>query len=138
MNSHRCKEVAFANDFTIAQKIEGIRSYWELLQQVGLLHGYFPNPSKSYLMVKEKHLENAIETFRGSKVKITSEGKKHLGTAIGSKDFKASYVKSIVDNRIDQLNLVSKIRSLNRSHLIQSLLVDLKENLRTTSEQYHV
>ena len=37
MNNQRCKEVAFADNFTIAEKIEGIRSYWELLQQVGPL-----------------------------------------------------------------------------------------------------
>ena len=90
VNNHRCKEVAFADDFTIAGKIEGIRSYWELLQQVGPLYGYFPKPSKSYLVVKEQYLENAIETFRRSEVKTTTEGKKHLGAAVGIEDFKAS------------------------------------------------
>ena len=76
INNNICKEVAFADDFTIAGKIEGIRLYWELLQQVGPLYGYFPNPSKSYLVVKEQYLEeNPIETFRGSEVKITTEGK---------------------------------------------------------------
>ena len=43
-------------------------------------------------------MENAIETFRGSVVKITTEGKQHLGATIRSEDFKASYVKSLVDN----------------------------------------
>ena len=60
MNNNRCKEVAFADDFTIAGKIEGIRSYWELLQQVGPLYGYSPKPSKSYLVVKKQYLENSI------------------------------------------------------------------------------
>ena len=61
-------------------------------------------------MVKEQYLENAIETFRGSEVKITTEGKKHLRAAIGSKSFKALYVKLLVDNWIDQLmKLLSKI-----------------------------
>ena len=76
INNNRCKEVAFVDDFTITGKIKGIRLYWELLQQVGPLYGYFPNPYKSYLVVKEQYLEeNAIETFRGSEVKITKEGK---------------------------------------------------------------
>ena len=43
-------------------------------------------------------MENAIETFRGSVVEITTEGKKHLGATIRSEDFKVSYVKSLVDN----------------------------------------
>ena len=53
-------------------------------------------------------MENALETFRGSEVKIITEEKKYLGAAIGSEDFKASYVKSLIDNWIDQLNLLSK------------------------------
>ena len=32
MNNHRCKEVALTGDFIIARKIEGIKSYWEMLQ----------------------------------------------------------------------------------------------------------
>ena len=32
VNNHRCKEVEFADELTIARKIEGIRSYWELVQ----------------------------------------------------------------------------------------------------------
>ena len=55
VNNHRCKEVVFVDDFTIAGKIEGIRSYWQLLQQVGLLYGFFPKPSKSCLVVKEQY-----------------------------------------------------------------------------------
>ena len=69
-----------------------------MLQLVGPLYGYFPKPSKCYLVVKGQDLENAIEIFRGSEVKITTERKKHLGAAIGNEDFKASYVKSLVAN----------------------------------------
>ena len=64
MNNQRCKEVAFADNFTITGKIEGIRSHWELLQQVGPLYGYFPKSSKFYLVIMQntwrmllKHLE---------------------------------------------------------------------------------
>ena len=37
MNNHRCKELVFTDDFTITGNIEGIRSYWEMLQQVGVV-----------------------------------------------------------------------------------------------------
>ena len=75
MNNHGCKEVASADEFTIAGKIEGIKSCWEILQQVGPLYGYFPKPSRSYLVAMEQYLENAIKIIRGSEVKITKEGK---------------------------------------------------------------
>ena len=45
----------------------------------------------------------------GSKVKVTSEGKRHLGAAIGSEVFKVSYAKSLVDDWIKQLKLLSII-----------------------------
>ena len=60
-------------------------------------------------MVKKQYLENTIEIFRGIEVKIITEGKKHLGATILSEDCNASYVKSLVDNWIDQLKLLSKI-----------------------------
>ena len=108
MSDHRCKEVEFADDFTIAEKIEGINSHWEMLQQVVPLYGYFPKSSESYFVVKEQYLGNSIEISR-SEVKIAKERKKYLGEAIGSEDFKASYVKPLVDNWIDQLKILSKI-----------------------------
>ena len=64
VNEQGSKEVAFAHDFSVKGKIKKVKTYWEMLQQVGQLHGYFSKLSKFYLIVKEKHL--AVETFRES------------------------------------------------------------------------
>ena len=69
-----------------------------MLQQVVPLYSYFPNPSKSYLVVNGQYFQNAIEIFKGSEVKITKEVKKYLRAAIESEDFAVSYVNSLVDN----------------------------------------
>ena len=45
----------------------------------------------------------------GSKGKVTSEGKRHLGAVIGSEAFKVSYTKPLVDEWIKQLKLLSII-----------------------------
>ena len=45
----------------------------------------------------------------GSKVKVTSERNQHLGAVIVSEAFKASYTKSLVDDWIKQLKLLSII-----------------------------
>ena len=45
----------------------------------------------------------------GSKVKVTSEGKRHFGAVIGSEVFKVSHTKSLVDDWIKQLKLLSII-----------------------------
>ena len=55
-------------------------------QQQGSLFGYFPKPSKSDLILKEQHYyyNKAVDVFMGSKVKLTSEGKRRLGAVIGN------------------------------------------------------
>ena len=73
------------------------------------LLGYFPKPSESYLIVKEQHYNKAVDVFMGSKVKVTSERNQHLGAVIVSEAFKASYTKSLVDDWIKQLKLLSII-----------------------------
>ena len=48
----------------------------------------------------------------GSKVKVTSEWKRHLGAVIVSEAFKVSYAKSLVDDWIRQSKLLSTIAEL--------------------------
>ena len=102
INKHTRKEVAFADNFTAIKKASEIKAYWDILQQQGSLFGYFPKPSKSYLIVKEKHYNKAVDVFMGSKVKVTSEGKRHIGAVIGSEVFKVSHAESLVDDWIKQ------------------------------------
>ena len=109
INEHHSKEVAFADNFTVAGKVKEIKDYCDALLQIGPLFGYFPKPSKSYLIVKQQYQKTAEETFMGSEVKITTERKRHLGAVIGSKLFKKSYSQSLVDEWIIQLKLLSKI-----------------------------
>ena len=72
LNEYGCREVVFADDFSVAWKIKEIKTCWEMLQ-VGPLYGYFPKPSKSNMIVKEKHLENTVKTL---KCQVSKEKKK--------------------------------------------------------------
>ena len=84
INEHRSKEVPFTDDLTNAE----IKQYWELLLQVGPKYSHYPKPSKSHLIVKEEHFDKAKFIFKGSEVKITKSGQRHLGAAIVSEEFK--------------------------------------------------
>ena len=66
LSTNRSKQVAFADDFTVARKASDIKAYWDMLQQ-GLLFGYFPKSSKSYLIVKEQH-NNAVDVFKSNSI----------------------------------------------------------------------
>ena len=69
---------------TILQSLvlTSIRDYWGKLTVLGPKYGYFPKASKSYLIVKEDKLGEAMNVFNDSNVNITIEGKRHLGAVI--------------------------------------------------------
>ena len=55
--------VAFADDITGAGKISTLKKWWNKLCDICPKFGYFPQPSKSWLIVKENHLTTASEVF---------------------------------------------------------------------------
>jgi len=58
--------------------------------------GYYPNPSKTWLVVKDAYHAEAATLFEDSGVAVTSEGRRHLGAAIGKETFVESYVQQKV------------------------------------------
>ena len=51
--------VAFADDFMSAGKLKDLKYWWDKLLNVGSKLGYFPQPKKSYLIVKPNLIEEA-------------------------------------------------------------------------------
>ena len=47
-------------------------------------------------MVKADHFEKARELFEGTGINVTTEGKRHLGAAIGSRSYTVEYVNGKV------------------------------------------
>ena len=60
---------------------------------LGLKFGYLANPNKTWLIVKPEYLQVASEVFHDTGINITSEGRRHLGAAIGSKSFINNYIR---------------------------------------------
>ena len=101
--------VAFADDISAIGKCEDLRTWWNRLIEHGPLFGYYPEPTKSWLIVKQQHEERANEIFQGSNIQISTRGKKHLGAVIGSTDFKKEYCEKLVDGWVTELNLMAEI-----------------------------
>ena len=55
INKMNAKEVVLADDFSVASSLNSIKDYWVKLTAIGSKYGYFPKPTKSYLIVKEKN-----------------------------------------------------------------------------------
>ena len=71
--------------------------------------GYYPKPSKSWLIVKENHLEEALREFHGTGVNITTEGNRHLGAVLGSDENRRKYVSDLVSTWTQELIVLSDI-----------------------------
>jgi len=49
---------------------------------------YNTDASKSWLIVKREHVQQAIEIFQETNVNVTNERRKHLGAAVSSANTK--------------------------------------------------
>ena len=103
------KQVWFADDATAGGNLVNLKEWWERIVQLGPNYGYHPNASKTWLIVKEGHLEEARSIFAESGVAITAEGRRHLGGAIGTPTFVESYVRQKVSGWEKEIESLSSI-----------------------------
>ena len=97
-NDHN-KMVGSADDVTAFGNLEALRRWLDTLMQIGQNYGYYPQPTKSWLTVKENTLEEAVGTFGGTNIQISTEGKRHLGAVIGTKVNKKNYINDKISVR---------------------------------------
>ena len=91
-------QIWYADDASATSKLPDLKSWWDQLSQSGPKFGYFPNPKKSWLVVKEDLLDQARTIFDKSGIQITSEGQRYLGGCIGSATFAETYACSKIAN----------------------------------------
>ena len=103
------KNVAFADDLAGAGKIENLKAWWDEANRIRPMIGYHPKASKSRIIVKEENLERATEIFRHTNIQITTDGRKYLGGTIGKEEFKSTYIKSRVNEWVEQIQSLSEI-----------------------------
>ena len=97
------KQVWLADDATAAGNLSSLKAWYQHLEEIGSLYGYYVNKTKCWLIVKtEQMVEKAKEVF-GDSVKITAQGKRHLGAVLGSENFKKEYCEDLVKNWVDEL-----------------------------------
>ena len=83
-----------ADDATGVGALEEVRKWWDGLVETGSALGYYPNSKKCWLVVKPEREESAKKVFAGTGINIATEGRKHLGAALGSRAYLEDYVSS--------------------------------------------
>ena len=98
----------FADDSSAAGNLSGIFKWWNKLSEIGPQFGYFPNPSKCVLIVKDEDMKlKAKKIFQRQGIEITTKGKRHLGAVVGSQEFKKEYLEEKVNSWIEDVKLSS-------------------------------
>ena len=92
------KQIWYADDAAAIGKLADLRVWWDHLTREGPDFGYFPNPSKTWLVTKEGCHAAGLSTFDGTGVNVTSDGRPYLGAAVGSAEYVENYVESKVSS----------------------------------------
>ena len=61
-----CKQTWYADDSATTGTVEQLYAWWNRLAAEGSAFGYFPNPSKTWLVTKQSHFDEASNMFAGS------------------------------------------------------------------------
>ena len=103
------KQVWYADDCTVCGSIDELRHWWPVLTSVGPRYGYFPKPSKSWLLVKNNFIDHANDSFLSTNISITAEGRPVLGSPVGSQEYICNWVNDKVQSWVDELTTLSDI-----------------------------
>ena len=112
--SRRCKvpltgELWFADDAAGGGRLSSLRAWWDNLERFGPDYGYFPNGAKTWLVVKDAHVQAARSIFYGTAVEITTEGQRHLGAPLGTDSYVEQFVSSKVRDWVSQMDRLAQI-----------------------------
>ena len=80
----------------------------ESLTQLGPKFGYNPEASKCWLIVKIQLVKEAEKLFENTKINITVNGKRHLG----SQEYRDEYVIKKSEQIVNELNNLCEIAKL--------------------------
>jgi len=61
--NHSVQQVWYADDATAGGELYPLLNWWNKLNETGHLYGYFVNPTKTWLIVKEEHVSSATDLF---------------------------------------------------------------------------
>ena len=102
------KQVWYADDASACSELNSLKDWFDEVKLRGPLFGYYPEPSKSYLVVHENFLSEAKSVFEGTGVNVVMSHRL-LGGVIGSRSGKLSFIEERVKKWSKQVETLSQI-----------------------------
>ena len=107
------KQIWYADDGGAGGTLEGLKKWWDEVCRLGPAIGYYPNASKTWLVIKPQYIVEAQVLFGDTGLKITSDGpdggQRYLGAALGTSSFKQKYVEQKVEDWVKELQQLSEL-----------------------------
>ena len=136
------KHVAYADDIGGGSKLQNVKMWWDRIVKLGPKIGYFPKPSKSWLVVKPEKLEEAKQLFAGSGIQITPEGRKYLGGYVGTEAGAHKYVGELLEEWLEELKNMTTVAKSEPQAAYSSFTAGFKHKItyfmRTIKNLSHV
>ena len=104
------KQVRLVDDAYGAGRLNELKDWWDIIILEGQKISYYVNESKSRLILKDSsQLETAKQIFQNSNIKFTCKGERYLGAALGTEEFKITYVNEKVGEWCKGMKNLSKL-----------------------------
>ena len=105
---HQWNQAWYADDANCGGRLERLLVWFKRLMQDGPAFGYFPEPTKTYLVVDEVDLPEARRLFGPLGVQITTSHRV-LGGHVGSTEGRVEFVRSKADEWTRRLSRLSAV-----------------------------
>jgi hypothetical protein len=102
------KQPWYADDAGAGGKFENLREYFVKLSESGPPRGYFPEPTKSILIVAEHNVETAKAQFQDLGFQVVT-GSRYLGGFIGSRESELEWVREKVEEWTAGVKALAKV-----------------------------
>ena len=101
------KKIFYADDGSAGGKLVSLLDWWRDLKINGPLFGYYPEATKTWLVVKPAYEEHARELFPG--IKITTAGRRFLGSFIGTPEATEDFVSTQITDWEKDIKALAEI-----------------------------
>ena len=96
-NTHTRHQSWYADDASATGKLELIKDYFEELMKVAPSYGYFPEPSKSILIVRSNSLEHTQSFLQAEELEFELKtGHRFLGGFLGEASTRHEWLKDLI------------------------------------------
>jgi len=115
------EQVWYTDDICACGTLSALLERWNRLCELGPSFGYFLNAAKTWLVTKSHVQQDALLSFSGLGIKITSEGCPYLGAPIGSNSYVSAFVAETVKTWSEEVVELSRFAESQPHAILQSL-----------------